>query len=111
MCRKIFTVLKTEAPEGITAASSFLYEIITELYAAGRAKKEKEQSPKENALLPIVKSYIDENYSREITLAELSSLVQISPQHLCRLFRKYLNLREGKSFINVPCMKFSPPPV
>ena len=93
LCRNIFTVLKTEEPEGKAAASSILYEMITELYAAGRVKKKKEQSPKENALLQIVKSYIHENYSKELTLAELSSLVHISPQYLCRLFQRYLNLR------------------
>jgi YesN/AraC family two-component response regulator len=40
-----------------------------------------------------IKQYIDEHYNQEITLEELSALAAITPQYLCRLFKKYFDLR------------------
>ena len=43
-------------------------------------------------LQPVI-DYINTNYKRDITLTELSDLIGLSPQYLCRLFKECLNLR------------------
>lgn len=37
--------------------------------------------------------YIEENYYSDISLDELASIVKLTPQHLCRLFKKNCSLR------------------
>ena len=34
-------------------------------------------------------SYIDCNYQRDLSLDEISSVIGVTPRHLCRLFRQY----------------------
>ena len=45
-----------------------------------------------NQLQPVI-DYIDKNYRRDLTLVELSDLIDLSPQYLCRLFKECLNMR------------------
>lgn len=40
-----------------------------------------------------VLAYIDGHFPLPLSLEELSSLADVSPQYLCRLFRRYLNMR------------------
>lgn len=89
--QKIFTCLKQETPGGKLTASALLYEVIVEFYLAVHEKKE--QPPREEAILHTVTSYIDENYSADLTLAELAGLGSVSPQYLCRLFQRHLKVR------------------
>ena len=43
-------------------------------------------------LIPIL-NYIEEHYAKNITLKDLSDLLGVTPQHLCTLFRKTMNVR------------------
>lgn len=43
--------------------------------------------------LQAVIQYIENNYDSSISLDELSGIIQVSPQHLCRLFKKTYNMR------------------
>lgn len=49
--------------------------------------------------------YIGNNYSKQITLNELSDIVNISPQHLCVLFRNTINSRVFEYINNVRIQK------
>lgn len=89
--KRIFLVLKTDENSGKLAASSALYEIFAELYAA--VQKPAESALKENDILNTVRAFIDLNYNKTISLEELSGLVHMTPQYLCRLFKKHMNMR------------------
>lgn len=90
--RKIFISLKTEDDSGRFISSSVLYEILVELYIMLQNKQE-DKTSEGNRIINSIKLYIDEHYNQNITLEELSSLADITPQYLCKLFKKYLNLR------------------
>jgi YesN/AraC family two-component response regulator len=51
--------------------------------------------PNENKLsqLYIVLSYIDEHSDSIFSLEDLSEKIGVSPQYLCKLFKKHLNMR------------------
>lgn len=89
--KKIFAALQKEDNSGKLMASSLLYEIITELYITGQEPNE--TALKENDILNMVRAYIENNYSKDMSLEELSALADITPQYLCRLFKNYMNLR------------------
>lgn len=41
----------------------------------------------------VLKDYIEQNYMRDIPLEELSALLCVTPQHLCRIFKKCSYMR------------------
>lgn len=90
--KKIFVTLKSEENSGKFIASSILYEILVDLYTMKQQKQE-DQISEGNSTINLIKLYIDEHYNQEITLEELSNLANITPQYLCKLFKRNLNLR------------------
>jgi AraC-like DNA-binding protein len=89
---KIFISLKPEDKPGKIIASGALYELLTELSALLHMRNNA-AATEANTILTQVKQYIEEHYTQNITMEELSTLVQITPQYLCKLFNKYLHLR------------------
>ncbi|MEZ0535684.1 AraC family transcriptional regulator [Caldicellulosiruptoraceae bacterium PP1] len=55
-------------------------------------------------LSPILK-FIDENYKLELSLEDLSKIVQLSPQHLCNLFKKTFKITPYEYLIRVRIQK------
>lgn len=55
--------------------------------------------------LRAVFDYIGNNYSKQITLNELSDIINTSPQHLCVLFRNAINSRVFEYINNVRIQK------
>jgi YesN/AraC family two-component response regulator len=53
-----------------------------------------------NSIITQAKEYIDANYSRNITLNDLSSIVFISPYHLGHLFKKEVGISPIQYLIN-----------
>lgn len=53
-------------------------------------------SPRENhrmEQLKLIIDYIDKNYSTDISLNDLSRIVNLSPQYICRIFKECMNMR------------------
>ena len=92
LIHKLFVTLKADDNSGIIISSSILYEILVELYTMLQKTYEDETSDG-NIMINRIKHYIDEHYNEDITIEGLSDLVNITPQYLCRMFKKYLNLR------------------
>lgn len=90
--QKIITSLKSDDSVGAVISSGILYEVLGHLFQIVYQNHRDENSEIHNKINK-VKLYIDEHYNQEISLEELSSLVDITPQYLCRIFKKYTNLR------------------
>lgn len=89
--RRIATVLKNETDSGKFQASVILYQMISELYSTFHHQQEKSASEKlvmDNAI-----NFINTNFSNYFTIDELSENCKVSPQYLCRLFQKHLQMR------------------
>ena len=91
MSQGIFAALKSDDLPGKAAASGILYEMLMELYAISHRQKEPVRA--ESKLLKSIEIYIEKNYSEDLTINELAAHAHISPQYLCRLFKKYKRLR------------------
>lgn len=89
---KIFVTLKLDNDFGKIICSSVLYEILVELYTMLHTKHEIEIS-NGTCVVNDVKHYIDDHYNENITIDELSRLVNVTPQYLCKIFKRHLNLR------------------
>jgi AraC family transcriptional regulator of arabinose operon len=89
---KIYVTLKAEEHFGKLISSNMLFELLVECYIMSH-NESKNAPPKGAYLAESVKNYIDEHYDEDITINELSELVNVTPQHLCRIFKRHLNLR------------------
>ena len=89
--KKIFSTLKNETESSKVSASASLYELLAEIYKG--QEKEKEISLTEKKVLDAAINYIHENFCLYFTIDELSEQAGVSPQYLCRLFQKHLQMR------------------
>lgn len=72
--------------------SGLLYSFLVELNRTISCPS----SPRENHRMEQLKSiieYIDKNYAMDISLTDLSRIVNLSPQYICRIFRECMNMR------------------
>ncbi len=90
--KKILYLMKTNNFYGGHQCSAYLYKFLIELNRVVNLQNGTHDSAKLNQLRPVI-DYIDSNYQRDLTLTELSGLIDLSPQYLCRLFKECLNLR------------------
>ena len=89
---KIFVTMRLDDNSGKFISSSVLYEILVELYTMMHSKHEVE-TLEGKRIVDDVKLYIDDHYNQYISIDELSELVTVTPQYLCKMFKRYLNLR------------------
>ncbi|MCM1165302.1 MAG: AraC family transcriptional regulator [Lachnospiraceae bacterium] len=89
--QRMISILKSDKFYGGFTASAILYEYMIELNHQIIGTESRFAS--ESASLTPVLNYIDTHYSEVIELGTLCELIQVTPQYLCRLFRKRLGMR------------------
>lgn len=90
--RKMLYLLKTNYYYSGHQCSAYLYQFLLELNRYVNLQSSPNESYKLKQLQPVI-DYIDKNYMDEIELKQLSEIIGLSPQYLCRLFKECLNLR------------------
>lgn len=73
-------------------ASSKIYEILLDLHVFGAASEVRSKQQYIEHLSPVL-NYIETHYAGPIVLADLASLLAVSPQHVCVLFQQTLGMR------------------
>ncbi len=74
------------------ANSALLYSFLVELNRIITCPAASKENSRMEQLQPII-DYIDRNYSMNITLKDLSRIVGLSPQYICRIFKECMNMR------------------
>lgn len=90
--KKILYLLKTNYYYSGYQCSAHLYQFLIEMHRVMNMQGGSKDGAKLNQLAPVI-DHIDKNYANDISLAELSELIDLSPQYLCRLFKECLNMR------------------
>lgn len=90
--KKMLYILKTNYYYSGHQCSSMLYQFLLELNRYVNLQSSPNESYKLKQLQPVI-DYIDNHYMEEIELKQLSDVIGLSPQYLCRLFKDCLNLR------------------
>ncbi|MBR1723606.1 MAG: AraC family transcriptional regulator [Ruminococcus sp.] len=90
--KKMLYLMRTNYYYGGQQCSAHLYQFFIEFNRVVNMQNGTQDSAKLNQLQPVI-DYLNTNYRKDITLAELSDLIGLSPQYLCRLFKECLNLR------------------
>lgn len=90
--RKVLNIAQSNSSLKNIEASSVMYEILMDILMY--ASKSSDASTEQQYLkLSAVFDYVESNYSRVITLEELSMNLNITPQHLCVLFKQITGMR------------------
>lgn len=94
LLHEILIMAQSESLQKGFHCSSLLYQFLVELKqsittdvsTSNRLASQSEQ-------MLTVTAYIEEHFHSSPTLEELSALIQVSPQYLCRLFKNLFNMR------------------
>lgn len=87
---------KTSSREGSKIKFvSLMYELLYKMVSSYRIKSNFNEIPKYsktavNRLSPVI-SFVEKNYKKEISLSHAASIISVTPEHLCRLFKQYTN--------------------
>lgn len=85
LCRQEGNVLPWES-------SALAYDLLMQLHSDINVKGNNSDGQKFNQLAPVIQ-YMEENYPSDMTLDKLSSMIKISPQYLCKLFKECYKMR------------------
>ena len=99
-CEKAYKLLKYISEVNITKPSSYTLSTKASLLHFFSLMIENEnfapshissQDDEKNSLLKAIVTYIDENYTSEIELSEISNHFNMSPKYFCRFFKKHFH--------------------
>lgn len=90
--KKMFMTLKSDHLFGDYTCSGLIYQYLIEACRVFFDKDASNNSDRSRILMPVL-NYIDENLDMDISLEKLCEIAEVSPQHLCRVFKEVLNLR------------------
>lgn len=89
---KIYETIKNDRIYGSFYASGYMYDLFLEYI---RIINKKMTISEDCTILPVL-DYIDKRLCENIKLDDMCKIINVSPQHLCRLFQKYLKLRPNE---------------
>lgn len=84
--------------------SALTYQYIMDVYTQNQKFIEHKEKEEENPTLLLAKRYIEQYYFNDLTLNTLADFAHVSPQHLCRLFQKHMQMRPTH-YINLTRIK------
>lgn len=89
---EIYNTVSEDNPFKGFDSSYLIYKFLLGVKDCTNICNPKHQSGSITRLQPLL-SFIETNYMKEISLLEMSELLSITPQHLCRLFKHSINMR------------------
>ena len=92
---KMYTIQKTDKVYGDFYCSGYIYAYIIEFHRLMDTKENKLRNDRLKLIAPVL-DYIDENFRTDFPLTVLAEIAGITPQHLCRVFKKTLNMRPNE---------------
>ncbi len=92
MIEKALFILQSDQPLKGLEASAIVYTFILRLYRYVHLSQDGSFEVQHHRLKEVF-SYIEEHYSRPISIADLAAVMEVSPQHFCILFKKAVKCR------------------
>lgn len=89
---ELYVLISSNNKSNFNKCSAILYSFLMELKDEIQAMNLDINPLGVENLIPVV-NYMETNYSKDILLEDLAKLINISPQHLCRLFKTSYQMR------------------
>ena len=97
----IYTILKRNNENASLRADSYMYRFLTE-YQISRMKPA--GTPSEFSAFKLAEEYISAHLSEEIAMGDIAASAGVSPQYLCRIFKRKTDMRP---FQYINCRRLS----
>lgn len=92
---RMFMTQKNDRTYCDFSCSGLVYDYIIEFHRYMDTKANKIRNNHSTLLAPVL-NYIDENYRSDFPLTVLAEIAEITPQHLCRIFKETMNMRPNE---------------
>ncbi len=79
--------------------AGLVFDYLIEFHRLSNHTVSKNRSRRVSMLVPVL-TYIDKNFTHDFAMTELSDLVSITPQHLCKIFKETFNCTPGQYILN-----------
>lgn len=89
---KIHMAFQRNTEESIFFSASYTYEFLFEFYKQYCNQTSSRSVQYRKRLVPVLE-YIEHHLAEQLTQAKLCELIQVSPQHLCRMFHECVAMR------------------
>lgn len=89
---KMFVAQKTDKMFGDYTCSGLIYEYLLAFHQQVISKNYSVGTSKSELLMPLL-SYIDDHFADDLSMSVLAEVADISPQHLCRIFKETMHMR------------------
>ncbi len=88
--QNVYSVLSRGGENNSFRADSYMYRFLTE-YHISRMKAE--TTPSEFSAFRLAEEFIEAHFTEDITIGDISAAAGVSPQYLCRVFRRRTDMR------------------
>ena len=102
---EVFEIEQSDSPTKSMETSRITYEILMDILKLSSKKSDSSIVNQYNRLKPLL-AFIDQNYNKSLSLAELAQVAGITPQHLCNSFKK-ITTHTISEYINLTRIKKS----
>jgi AraC family transcriptional regulator, arabinose operon regulatory protein len=90
--RDIHAIELSDHPIKSLECSRIAYDILMDILSTTSLRSDNSMDRQYGRLKPLF-DFIERNYSKNLSLQDLSGIVGVTPQHFCTLFKKVTNLR------------------
>lgn len=92
---KMYSIQKTDRAYGDYSCSGYIYAYLIEFHRLMDTKENKFRNDRFRLLTPVL-DYIDENFRSDFPLTVLAEIADVTPQHLCRVFKETMSMRPNE---------------
>lgn len=92
LVEKILETRDDLSPSANRQRSSLVYSFLLEIEKQSTSNASSSTAQREKRLMPVL-NYITQHYKEPIALTTLAQLLDVTPQHLCTMFRKFMGMR------------------
>lgn len=92
--KNMLSFVDDKLPENRVKFVSLLYDFLYVLLTSFQTEKKKIDSSQYHGINRIssVMSYVEKEFRKKITLNDAAEIINVTPEHLCRLFKKYTDM-------------------
>lgn len=92
--KNMLSFVDDKQPENRVKFVSLLYDFLYVLLTSFQTEKKKIDSSQYHGINRIssVMSYVEKEFRKKITLNDAAEIINVTPEHLCRLFKKYTDM-------------------
>lgn len=86
---EVLSVLKSNNPKKHIECSILIYTLIAKLSYFKRLNTSSNSKTKKNITFDKILEYLQKNYSKDISLTDISDNLDLSPYYICRVFKEF----------------------